>query len=95
MRIIRTDNLKPGMIVSDIPNLDKKMSCIMEFVSFGKEDTIGFRYVGGFNGYYRDDDDGLIYFGSKYITTWNVLNKKEVNKWMKDYKTGTGNAAEK
>lgn len=81
MRVIRTENLKPGMIVSDIPNLDKKMSC-------------GSRYVGGFNGYYRDDDDGLIYFGSKYITTWSVLNKKEVKKWMKDYKTGTGNAVE-
>lgn len=94
MKIVRAEDLKPGMIVSDISSLDKNRSCIMEFVSFGKEDTIGFRYVGGFNGYYRDDDYGLIYFGSKYITTWNVLNKKEVNKWMKDYKTGTGNAVE-
>lgn len=76
MRIVRVEDLKPGMIVSDIPNLDKKMSCIMEFVSFGEEDAIRFRYVGGPNCYYRDDDDGLIYFGSKHITTWNVLNKK-------------------
>ena len=92
MRIIRAEDLKPGMIVSDIPKLDKR-SCIMEFVSFGEEDVIRFRYVGGSNCYCRDDD-GLIYFGSKHITTWNVLNKKEVKKWMKDYKTGTGNAVE-
>lgn len=93
MRIVRAENLKPGMIVSDISDLDKERSCIMEFVSFGKEDTIRFRYVGGPNCYYIDND-GLIYFGSKYVDTWNVLNKKEVKKWMKDYKTGTGNAAE-
>lgn len=93
MRIVRAENLKPGMIVSDTCILYEGIFCIMEFVSFGENNSTGFRYVCGHNNYYVSDD-GLIHFGNQYIPTWNVLNEKEVNKWMKDYKTGTGNAVE-
>lgn len=89
MKTLRAEELKPGMIVADTPTFSM-MTTVMEFVDFTKEKVI-FKYLGGYNCYYRDDD-GLICFG--VLEKWYVLNKKEIKEWTKGCKTGTGNAAE-
>ena len=90
MKILKSEELKPGMIVADTSRLCA-ITTVMELVGFTEERALSFKYLYGKNDYYIDDD-GFIYFTSNHL--WGSINKEELKQWMKDYKIGTENAVE-
>lgn len=90
MKILKSEELKPGMIVVDSLRLCA-ITTVMEFVGFTGERELCFKYLYGNDSYFKDDN-GLIYFTPNHL--WGSINKKELKQWMKDYRIGTGNDAE-
>lgn len=90
MKILKSEELKPGMIVADSLRLCA-ITTVMEFVGFTGEREFCFKYLYGNDSYFKNDD-GLIYFTSNHL--WGSINKKELKQWMKDYGYGMENAVE-